>query len=186
MMSSSEFNSLSRLLVFLCLALQYINGTDTPEQGQSITFSKTVISAGMKFELGFFSPRNSSRWCWACLGSLKLQTWSEDDQRCCLKGFKPISGNALSKIETSKGSVRVTNLQCREDLLTFDLASSVNGDDRDLTEANEPNEPGTPMMRDVKLPFFSFSSVSAATNNFSATIKVGEGGFGAMQWRRSI
>ncbi|XP_017979708.1 PREDICTED: S-locus-specific glycoprotein S13 [Theobroma cacao] len=62
MMSSSEFASLSRLLVFLCLALQYINGTDTPEQGQSITFSKTVISAGMKFELGFFSPRNSSRY----------------------------------------------------------------------------------------------------------------------------
>ncbi|WRX28966.1 S-locus receptor kinase [Theobroma cacao] len=93
MMSSSEFASLSRLLVFLCLALQYFKGTDSPEQGQSITFSKTVISAGT-------SSTNGTR-------------------------------------------------KDREDLLTFDLASSVNGDDRDLTEANEPNEPGTPMMRDA-------------------------------------
>ncbi|XP_022753634.1 G-type lectin S-receptor-like serine/threonine-protein kinase At2g19130 [Durio zibethinus] len=61
MKSSSKLASLSRLLVFLFLALQYTNGTDTLEQGQSITFSKTLISGGERFELGFFSPRNSSR-----------------------------------------------------------------------------------------------------------------------------
>jgi hypothetical protein len=31
---------------------------------------------------------------------------------------------------------------------------------------------------EVKLPLFSFVSVSAATNNFSDTNKLGEGGFG--------
>ncbi|XP_022753209.1 G-type lectin S-receptor-like serine/threonine-protein kinase RKS1, partial [Durio zibethinus] len=42
----------------------------------------------------------------------------------------------------------------------------------------EANKPGTHWDREVKLPFFSFSSVSAATNNFSATNKLGEVGFG--------
>ncbi|KAK6229540.1 hypothetical protein SCA6_018491 [Theobroma cacao] len=388
MMSSSEFASLSRLLVFLCLALQYFKGTDSPEQGQSITFSKTVISAGMKFELGFFSPRNSSRYyvgiwfkfkvstrtvvwvanreypflrntsifainpdgnivisdgrishmltnrttsgntyamlkdslharlldsgnltlhdqislevlwqsfnypsdtilpgmnlgndrrygvTWSvvswrnaddpapecptgpvvlynrsaadcesvCWHSCSCVAYSNDHKLGCLVWngdffdlkqlseksiygkifYLKLAASELVTIGTSstngtrKDSKNKSNkwllwtigiltvslsmltlglfihCLCRksqykgEDLLTFDLASSVNGDDRDLTEANEPNEPGTPMMRDVKLPFFSFSSVSAATNNFSATIKVGEGGFGAMQWRRSI
>jgi len=32
--------------------------------------------------------------------------------------------------------------------------------------------------KEVKLPLFSFASVSAATNNFSDTNKLGEGGFG--------
>lgn len=32
--------------------------------------------------------------------------------------------------------------------------------------------------REVKLPFFSFASVAAATENFSAANKLGEGGFG--------
>jgi hypothetical protein len=32
--------------------------------------------------------------------------------------------------------------------------------------------------KEVKLPLFSFVSVSAATNNFSDTNKLGEGGFG--------
>jgi hypothetical protein len=32
--------------------------------------------------------------------------------------------------------------------------------------------------KEVKLPLFSFVSVSAATNNFSDVNKLGEGGFG--------
>ena len=32
--------------------------------------------------------------------------------------------------------------------------------------------------KEVKLPLFSFASVSVATNNFSDTNKLGEGGFG--------
>ena len=32
--------------------------------------------------------------------------------------------------------------------------------------------------KEMELPLFSFSSVSTATNDFSATNKLGEGGFG--------
>ncbi|XVE80249.1 hypothetical protein DITRI_Ditri14bG0124500 [Diplodiscus trichospermus] len=62
-----------------------------------------------------------------------------------------------------------------EDLLKFDMALIVNGDDRDLSDANKP---GSHRNREVELPFFSFSGVSAATNNFLSTNKLGEGGFG--------
>ncbi|XWS27932.1 hypothetical protein CRYUN_Cryun25bG0022900 [Craigia yunnanensis] len=56
------FSPLVSLLVFLCLALRSTNGTDTILQGQTITHPKTLISSGGKFELGFFSPGNTSKY----------------------------------------------------------------------------------------------------------------------------
>ncbi|XP_017985302.1 PREDICTED: receptor-like serine/threonine-protein kinase SD1-6 [Theobroma cacao] len=61
MRRSSLFSHLS-LLVFVCLAFKAINGTDTIEQGQPIAYPSTIISAGGKFELGFFSPGNNSKY----------------------------------------------------------------------------------------------------------------------------
>jgi len=47
--------------------------------------------------------------------------------------------------------------------------------DSEITKADK----GTKVRRkEVKLPLFSLVSVSAATNNFSDTNKLGEGGFG--------
>ncbi|XP_021287440.1 receptor-like serine/threonine-protein kinase SD1-6 [Herrania umbratica] len=61
-MRRSRFVSLLWLLVFVCLASQSINGTDTIEQGQEIAYPNTIISAGGKFELGFFSLGNASKY----------------------------------------------------------------------------------------------------------------------------
>ncbi|KAG6637710.1 hypothetical protein I3843_11G192200 [Carya illinoinensis] len=51
------------LLLLFCLGLQLANGsvTDTIGPGQSLTTSETIVSAKGKFELGFFSPANSTR-----------------------------------------------------------------------------------------------------------------------------
>ncbi|XVF65732.1 hypothetical protein PTKIN_Ptkin09bG0273400 [Pterospermum kingtungense] len=52
---------------------------------------------------------------------------------------------------------------------------SLRADDSELTEANVGSGHRKP---EFKLPLFSFASVSAATDKFSATNKLGEGGFG--------
>ncbi|CAK8535025.1 unnamed protein product [Lathyrus sativus] len=57
-----------------------------------------------------------------------------------------------------------------DDLLNFEVGMSM---------ISKDSEKGTKVKRkEVKLPLFSFVSVSAATNNFSETNKLGEGGFG--------
>ncbi|TXG67180.1 hypothetical protein EZV62_008455 [Acer yangbiense] len=62
-----------------------------------------------------------------------------------------------------------------EDLLQFDLGTSPKADSAELTEENQL---GKSRKNEVKLPLFSFESVSAATDNFSAANKLREGGFG--------
>ncbi|XP_059442193.1 G-type lectin S-receptor-like serine/threonine-protein kinase SD1-13 [Corylus avellana] len=56
-----------------------------------------------------------------------------------------------------------------EDLLRLDLGT---------TQKANNSEDGVGRKRQVQMPLFSFASVSAATDNFSATNKLGEGGFG--------
>ncbi|CAI8593210.1 unnamed protein product [Vicia faba] len=58
-----------------------------------------------------------------------------------------------------------------DDLLNFEVGMSM--------KVNKDSDKGTKVKRkEVKLPLFSFVSVSAATNNFADTNKLGEGGFG--------
>ncbi|GLU23476.1 hypothetical protein SLE2022_394760 [Rubroshorea leprosula] len=61
-----------------------------------------------------------------------------------------------------------------EDLLSFEFSISPGTTKHDVTEPKKPRKD----KKEVEIPLFNFSSVSAATNNFSATNKLGEGGFG--------
>ncbi|XP_031280042.1 uncharacterized protein LOC116138469 [Pistacia vera] len=63
-----------------------------------------------------------------------------------------------------------------EDLLSFDVGMGLDDDHAELTEVKKLGESSS--RKDVKLPLFSFASVSAATDNFSFTNMLGEGGFG--------
>ncbi|XP_054815414.1 G-type lectin S-receptor-like serine/threonine-protein kinase At4g03230 isoform X2 [Prosopis cineraria] len=62
-----------------------------------------------------------------------------------------------------------------EDLLLFDTGMSMKVE---ISELSDVDKVGRVNKRDVKLPLFSFASVSAATNNFSPENRLGEGGFG--------
>ncbi|KAJ0103296.1 hypothetical protein Patl1_04458 [Pistacia atlantica] len=59
--------------------------------------------------------------------------------------------------------------------MLFDSSAGLKADNLELTEANKL---GKSSKKAVQLPLFSFASVSAATENFSARNKLGEGGFG--------
>ncbi|GLT37913.1 hypothetical protein SLA2020_121960 [Shorea laevis] len=61
-----------------------------------------------------------------------------------------------------------------EDLLSFDFSIRLGATEHDETEPKKPRKD----KKEVEIPLFNFSSVSAATNNFSSSNKLGEGGFG--------
>ncbi|GLT52412.1 hypothetical protein SLA2020_257570 [Shorea laevis] len=61
-----------------------------------------------------------------------------------------------------------------EDLLSFDFSIRLGTTEQDETEPKKPRKD----KKEVEIPLFNFSSVSAATNNFSSSNKLGEGGFG--------
>ncbi|XVF70459.1 hypothetical protein PTKIN_Ptkin11bG0163300 [Pterospermum kingtungense] len=108
MKNRNKFASLARLLVFLFLALQHTNGSDTLEQGQSVTFSKTLISTGEKFELGFFSPRNSSRYyvgIWFKQVSTRTVVWVANREYPFLANSSIFSINPDGNIVISDGKI---------------------------------------------------------------------------------
>ncbi|XP_039013622.1 G-type lectin S-receptor-like serine/threonine-protein kinase B120 [Hibiscus syriacus] len=81
-----------------------------------------------------------------------------------------IFGSALFIWQVKKGR----NKRKGQDLLTFDVT---------MSPAHAENKQSKPRRqveheKEVEIPLFSFSSVSAATDNFSFSNKLGEGGFG--------
>ena len=58
----------------------------------------------------------------------------------------------------------------------LEISNNQNKESGDLTSGSRPVPGGEKY--DFNLPQFSFSSISAATNNFSPENKLGEGGFG--------
>ena len=62
-----------------------------------------------------------------------------------------------------------------EDLVQLDLGMTIKSEN---SEQLEQNKHGDIRKKEVKMPLFSFASVSAATDNFSDANKLGEGGFG--------
>ncbi|XP_028066017.1 G-type lectin S-receptor-like serine/threonine-protein kinase At1g11300 [Camellia sinensis] len=65
--------------------------------------------------------------------------------------------------------------QAGEDLLLFDVGTSIGAANCTLNEASKDLIGGK---KEVALPLFSFTSVSSATDNFSDANKLGEAGFG--------
>ncbi|KAK9116156.1 hypothetical protein Sjap_015103 [Stephania japonica] len=61
------------------------------------------------------------------------------------------------------------------DLLSFDFSTKTNAVNGELSDKNKDASGGK---WEAELPFFSFSSISTATDNFSDANKLGQGGFG--------
>ncbi|KAK2632458.1 hypothetical protein EUGRSUZ_L01531 [Eucalyptus grandis] len=77
---------------------------------------------------------------------------------------------AASELRNSRGKMGPT-----QDILLFDVDMSVAARTNETSEKGIGNEKN---MKDALLPLFSFSSVTAATQNFLNANKLGEGGFG--------
>ncbi|KAL7213272.1 hypothetical protein ACSBR2_015897 [Camellia fascicularis] len=59
--SPSAFLSFPFLLFVFAFPSQYCSATDTLTQSQQLSVGQTLISSSQIFELGFFSPSNSSK-----------------------------------------------------------------------------------------------------------------------------
>jgi hypothetical protein len=59
-------------------------------------------------------------------------------------------------------------------LLLFDFNTELNAINEEMNTNNNMKK----KEKDFELPLFSYESVSAASNNFSAVNKLGEGGYG--------
>ncbi|KAL3497970.1 hypothetical protein ACH5RR_040702 [Cinchona calisaya] len=70
-----------------------------------------------------------------------------------------------------------------QDLLSFDFSSSNNAIDNQMKNVHNVKKGSK---NDFDLPLFSYASVSASTNNFSAGNKLGEGGFGPVYKGKSL
>ncbi|CAL5393255.1 unnamed protein product [Camellia sinensis] len=93
--------------------------------------------------------------------------------------YVKINNTLVSPISTIKGVLKDSKEKdLREDLLKFDIGTSVGPANCTRNEASKSLIGGN---KEVDLPLFSFTSVSAATDNFSDANKLGEGGLTCLQ-----
>ncbi|XWS51985.1 hypothetical protein CRYUN_Cryun11dG0028800 [Craigia yunnanensis] len=152
-------------------------------QMKFVDFPSDTWSSLLEYENASYIiyPNWSSEYCEsACLRDCSCKAYSFDYKLGCFAWFNDLFG--LKQLATNDANGKNFYLKLHpsefskgEDLLKFDLAMSLKADDTELTEANMSSVRRKP---EVQLPLFRFASVSAATDKFSATNKLGEGGFG--------
>ncbi|XVF70437.1 hypothetical protein PTKIN_Ptkin11bG0161700 [Pterospermum kingtungense] len=118
------FPSLVSLLVFLCLALlQSANATDTILQGQTITYPETIVSSGGKFEVGFFSPGNTSKYylgIWHTVSKLPI-VWVANREYPLLSASSNLTINSEGQLVISNGRIlyEVTDINTKVNNKTY-------------------------------------------------------------------
>ncbi|GKV42571.1 hypothetical protein SLEP1_g49954 [Rubroshorea leprosula] len=117
----------------------------------------------------------------SCLNNCSCIAYSYFDKNCTIWGkdlnlinMQKLSDTEASGIDFYLKLAGVDLVTEREDLLSFDFSIRLGATEHDETEPKKPRKD----KKEVEIPLFNFSSVSAATNNFSSSNKLGEGGFG--------
>ncbi|XP_050384051.1 G-type lectin S-receptor-like serine/threonine-protein kinase At4g27290 [Argentina anserina] len=97
----------SLLFISICLKSHLCCGADTITANQSLSGDHTIVSAGGKFELGFFKPGNSSNyyigmWYYKTLVSLQTIVWVANREQ-------PVSDRFSSELRISDGNLVLFN-----------------------------------------------------------------------------
>ncbi|KAM4087674.1 hypothetical protein ACB094_07G012800 [Castanea mollissima] len=96
------------------------------------------------------------------------------DESDCIEWHDSFSNLKLTPIEDKHGNGFYLKLAPSESV-PHDLGMTIKSENSELLEENMR---GDIRKKEFKMPLFSFTSVSAATDNFSDANKLGEGGFG--------
>ncbi|CAL5355605.1 unnamed protein product [Camellia sinensis] len=132
------------------LNLQLSDGTNTTQNLYIKLAASELLDVGGEQKKGVGDHSDSGSPCYACYRLLPLAFMEGKAQTKCAK-------------------------YPSEDLLVFDFDGSSNATDH---ETNAGYNLTRGKKNDADLPFFSFASVSAATDGFSSSNKLGQGGFG--------
>ncbi|XP_074326986.1 G-type lectin S-receptor-like serine/threonine-protein kinase At4g27290 [Apium graveolens] len=145
-------------------------------QINQLVWSETL----QQWELVFSQPADSCN-SFAVCGPNGFCNITSSPACGCYNGFHPRSQDEWQSANWSGGCIRTKPLQCsnigerNEDLLflNLEISSKQNTASNNIIGSSLRGE-----KKVVNLPQFSFSSISAATDNFSPANKLGEGGFG--------
>ncbi|KAE8667298.1 putative S-locus lectin protein kinase family protein [Hibiscus syriacus] len=132
----SRFASLLSLLVCPFLAFQVINGADTIEIGQPITYPNTIISVGERFELGFFYPENTSKYY--------VGIWHKVSNRSIFwvaNREYPFSGQSLNISINDDGKLVISDDKMVYDVTADETNAILPGMTLDDVKLSGPNRP---------------------------------------------
>ncbi|EOY12743.1 S-locus lectin protein kinase family protein, putative [Theobroma cacao] len=133
------------------LSLDYISGKDIYLKLAAAEFSTGNKCRKKEDAENYFNSNHFSDITYCCPANLEVA-----EEKSQEKGYEFLIGKKW------------------EDLLSFDFSICTSPTNYEQTEVKRLRED----KNEVEIPLFSFSSVSAATNNFCAENKLGEGGFG--------